>query len=694
MSAYAIAVKHGYTGTEEEWLEYLKGEKGDKGDQGETGDDGADGLSAYQIAVENGYEGTETQWNAAVNAARTAAEAAAAAAVESSESAMESAGSAAYSATAAATSAAAAAVDVAFSAYTLANQKADMTDTDAAYIYLGNPSVETNMVAGAWYYFDPNEGVDGDWVMGGTAVDDTLLVQGRAADARAAGRELKGALINAVVTEKDYTITGSIDSAGDVDTSQTTYHCTDFIPVTGPCKLKATWTKPGLVMYDADKKFLSRVTAAASTADAVYTLGPRVRYIRCFKTSSRGHTAISMEYPELDKKIMSRAVKDTEDHEELTESLIPTRTVTVDGVTSSSSNYREFTIEYDPRFYYEFPWQPTLNIFYSNGDDPETYKLRRYRSADLESGKFVLNGLALAGAAGHGLLKVATHKDNANDFYIRKVRKRPATAWENKNALIVGDSVAKGNYDTIGGVTQKVKNPFCEAACRELGMNIVGNVAVGGASFGLYNDDTAHYIYTQISSMASNAANLIILRGGGNDFTKGLPIGEIANMVRDASYNSATPAEGAQQTLYGEMYRVCSFIMNKCKSATLIFVTMLHRGIKVSGSFKDDFDPVAVNSEGLHLIDYRNAIIEFCAQMGIPCCDMFPDAMLNPRKTTHVDFNWDEDPSTLDANIYAHPAPFFYKDLQHPLERAHERMAHLLAMEIERHQPIETTPVT
>ena len=633
LSAYAIAVKHGYTGTEEEWLEYLKGEKGDKGDQGETGDDGADGLSAYQIAVENGYEGTEAQWNAAVNAARTAAEAAAAAAVESSESAMESAGSAAYSATAAATSAAAAAVDVAFSAYTLANQKADMTDTDAAYIYLGNPSVETNMVAGAWYYFDPNEGVDGDWVMGGTAVDDTLLVQGRAADARAAGRELKGALMNAVVTEKDYTITGSIDSSGDVDTSQTTYHCTDFIPVTGPCKLKATWTKPGLVMYDADKKFLSRVTAAASTADAVYTLGPRVRYIRCFKTSSRGHTAISMEYPELDKKIMSRAVKDTEDHEELTESLIPTRTVTVDGVTSSSSNYREFTIEYDPRFYYEFPWQPTLNIFYSNGDDPETYKLRRYRSADLESGKFVLNGLALAGAAGHGLLKVATHKDNANDFYIRKVRKRPATAWENKNALIVGDSVAKGNYDTIGGVTRKVKNPFCEAACRELGMNIVGNVAVGGASFGLYNDDTAHYIYTQISSMASNAA-------------------------------------------------------------TLIFVTMLHRGIKVSGSFKDDFDPVAVNSAGLHLIDYRNAIIEFCAQMGIPCCDMFPDAMLNPRKTTHVDFSWDEDPSTLDANIYAHPAPFFYKDLQHPLERAHERMAHLLAMEIERHQPIETTPVT
>ena len=31
-SAYEIAIKHGYKGTEEEWLEYIKGVKGDKGD--------------------------------------------------------------------------------------------------------------------------------------------------------------------------------------------------------------------------------------------------------------------------------------------------------------------------------------------------------------------------------------------------------------------------------------------------------------------------------------------------------------------------------------------------------------------------------------------------------------------------------------------------------------------------------------
>lgn len=39
-SAYEVAVKNGYEGTETEWLESLKGEQGEKGDKGEKGADG------------------------------------------------------------------------------------------------------------------------------------------------------------------------------------------------------------------------------------------------------------------------------------------------------------------------------------------------------------------------------------------------------------------------------------------------------------------------------------------------------------------------------------------------------------------------------------------------------------------------------------------------------------------------------
>ncbi|MBQ8749104.1 MAG: trypsin-like peptidase domain-containing protein [Clostridia bacterium] len=58
MSAYEIAVKNGFTGTEEEWLESLKGEDGAYAGQG---------LSAYEVAVENGFVGSEAQWLASLN---------------------------------------------------------------------------------------------------------------------------------------------------------------------------------------------------------------------------------------------------------------------------------------------------------------------------------------------------------------------------------------------------------------------------------------------------------------------------------------------------------------------------------------------------------------------------------------------------------------------------------------------------
>ena len=56
-SAYEIAVQHGYTGTEEEWLASLKGDKGDqgiqgiqgpKGDKGDTGESGPQGIQGIQ----------------------------------------------------------------------------------------------------------------------------------------------------------------------------------------------------------------------------------------------------------------------------------------------------------------------------------------------------------------------------------------------------------------------------------------------------------------------------------------------------------------------------------------------------------------------------------------------------------------------------------------------------------------------
>jgi len=94
-SAYDIAVKNGFEGTEQEWLESLKGEKGDAlnirdiyEEYQKEGFKGTfeeflkqvfanttylEGESAYQIACRYGFNGTEAEWVASLKGEKGAA---------------------------------------------------------------------------------------------------------------------------------------------------------------------------------------------------------------------------------------------------------------------------------------------------------------------------------------------------------------------------------------------------------------------------------------------------------------------------------------------------------------------------------------------------------------------------------------------------------------------------------------------
>lgn len=63
-SAYDVAVKNGFEGSEEEWIDSLKGETGATGEQGVPGEAG---KSAYEQAKEGGYTGTEAEFNTLFN---------------------------------------------------------------------------------------------------------------------------------------------------------------------------------------------------------------------------------------------------------------------------------------------------------------------------------------------------------------------------------------------------------------------------------------------------------------------------------------------------------------------------------------------------------------------------------------------------------------------------------------------------
>ena len=58
VSAYDIAVKNGFTGTEEEWLDSLKGTDGTNGLNGTNGSDTLSIEDIYAAATENGYSGS------------------------------------------------------------------------------------------------------------------------------------------------------------------------------------------------------------------------------------------------------------------------------------------------------------------------------------------------------------------------------------------------------------------------------------------------------------------------------------------------------------------------------------------------------------------------------------------------------------------------------------------------------------
>lgn len=74
-NAYDIALKHGFVGSEEDWLHSLRGDKGASAYEVavEAGFDGTveewllsikgeRGKSAYEVAVDHGYVGTEEEW--------------------------------------------------------------------------------------------------------------------------------------------------------------------------------------------------------------------------------------------------------------------------------------------------------------------------------------------------------------------------------------------------------------------------------------------------------------------------------------------------------------------------------------------------------------------------------------------------------------------------------------------------------
>lgn len=143
-------------------------------------------VTAYSIAVKYGFEGTEAEWMQAIlDAGENAQDAA-----ESAEASADSAEDAAESATSAEASAEIA--KIRYGSPLVAHLVADMEDESRVYVYVGE---ENGYTAGDWYYYDGEAWTSGGaYNAEGVNTDPSLSIEDMPADAKAVGDAIDDAI--------------------------------------------------------------------------------------------------------------------------------------------------------------------------------------------------------------------------------------------------------------------------------------------------------------------------------------------------------------------------------------------------------------------------------------------------------------------------------------------------------------------
>ena len=163
--------------------------------------------------------------------------------------------------------------------------------------------------------------------------------------------------------------------------------------------------------------------------------------------------------------------------------------------------------------------------------------------------------------------------------------------WQGKTAAYLGDSITElGQY-------QIFLRQF-------LDLHRGYTFAVSGTQ--LTGFDRA---FTQRAKDIDVDTDLIFVLGGTNDFHVGAPLGTIDD----------PPSE---TTFYGALKSVCETLKHDHPDALIVFATPTRRTVPPGSGVPD------LNSAGLSLKAYRDAIIEVCARYGIPVLDLYMNSRI------------------------------------------------------------------
>ena len=174
--------------------------------------------------------------------------------------------------------------------------------------------------------------------------------------------------------------------------------------------------------------------------------------------------------------------------------------------------------------------------------------------------------------------------------------------WKGKTAAYLGDSITElGQYQIFLRRILELRRGY--------------TFAVSGTQ--LTGSDRA---LTQRAKDIDVDADLIFVLGGTNDFHVGAALG--------------TPEDPpCESTFYGAVRSVCETLIYEHPDALIVFATPTRRTTPPGSGIPD------LNSAGLSLKDYRDAIITVCAQYGIPVLDLYMNSRI--REDTAAEYLMD-----------------------------------------------------
>lgn len=182
--------------------------------------------------------------------------------------------------------------------------------------------------------------------------------------------------------------------------------------------------------------------------------------------------------------------------------------------------------------------------------------------------------------------------------YVNGLNINTAMRWQGATANFLGDSITQGFGATI---------PYHQHVRDILGLKEVRNYGISSTRIASQADDTDTPSMSVRYTTMNNAADLIVVFGGTNDWGHGSAL-------------IGTIADKETTTFYGALNVLCAGLIAKYPGKQIVFIAPLQRNFTANGTGGTEGK---TNGKQMTLIQYVDIIKEVCATYSIPVLDLY-----------------------------------------------------------------------